>query len=84
LEKNKITYNVSTSQNYIIINHVNFKNLLYYFDKDKATIVTKWDFFGKKFIGHKQDFVNILVDVYLFIINITNMKAKEEETTSGP
>jgi hypothetical protein len=60
------------------------KNLLYYFDKDKVTIVAKWDFFGKKFIGHKQDFVNILMDVYLFIINITNMKGNEEETTSGP
>jgi hypothetical protein len=60
------------------------KNLLYYSDKDKFTIVTKWDFFGKKIIGQKQDFVNVLMDVYLFIINITNMKEKEEETTSGP
>jgi hypothetical protein len=39
---------------------------------------------GKNFVGHKQDFVNILLDVYLFIINITNMKEKEEESTSGP
>jgi len=41
-------------------------------------------FLGKNSLGTKQDFVNILMDVYLFIINITNMKEKEEETTSGP
>jgi hypothetical protein len=58
------------------------KNLLYY--SIKSQLLKSEIFLEKNSLGTKQDFVNILMDVYLFIINITNMKEKEEETTSGP
>ncbi len=57
------------------------KHLLYYSNKDKVTIVTKWDYFfwGKKFIGHKQDFVNFLMDVYLFNLLTSQIWKKKKK-----